>query len=110
MSDVQYIFNQLKHINQANGCLTNVTEVAEAEEAESVRPRGVAVCQENGSVMLRINAETKTLDMLKQYIGEMLDDQFVIETTDDAAALKATPKQQPQAAPAVAEEDDDATA
>lgn len=85
------IRSKLNKINQKNGFLFDVPDVVESESVAGLRSRGVALCRENGSVELMLNAKTRTLEQLKGYIKEVLDADFVLTEASEASII-ATPK------------------
>ena len=99
---IEWIKSRIETINQANGFLFDVPSVGVEKPVGEMLNRSVSLSRENGCVLIDIKAKTKTLDELKAYICELLDEQFAIE--DEGESLIATPKEKP-----IIGEDDAAT-
>lgn len=100
MDDIR---SKLQAITTQNGYMFPLSDVKCGASVSELRPRGVAINQDNGSVVIECNATGKTLEMMRQYIAELLEDEFTIDSDGIESPLRLTPKQTNQ------EDEDDAT-
>ena len=93
--DQEAIRSRVADILPVNGYLFSINGVVDGDKPEDARSRGIALQQENGSVLVHCNAQSRTLEQMREYVCQVLDDAFTITDNGIDEPLVVTPKQLP---------------